>query len=220
VAPGLVALAVLACSQSGPLGGVTRTPVVQQQTFSAQDGSLKLVGIMPFYPRPELARSLAGGELGPDDVAGLVSSYFADALRGLDVRVVPPSDMALAFTNKKRAMSRRDLQTAIEVTAAEFGLTSIVMGDVYRWRDREGEAYGSERPAGAGFEASLFETRTGRRLWRGRFDHTQRTITGNVLAASQYPGGGTRWLKVTELARWGARTSAQHMVDGQWRASN
>lgn len=211
---------VAACSQSGPLAGVQPQPVVKQQTMSAVEGSLEVVGVMPFYPRPDLAPRLAGQELGPDDVADLVSSYFAEALRGMDVRVVGPSDMALVFTNKGRAMSRRDPRLAAEVAAAEFGLTSIVMGEVSRWRDREGEAYGADRPAGVGFEASLFEVRQGRRLWRGRFDHTQRTITGNVFAAARYPGGGTRWLTVTELARWGASMAVQAMVDGQWRVSN
>ena len=211
-------LAALACSQSGPLAGVKPTKVVKQQTLSAVEGSLGLVGVMPFYPRPELARQLES-DLGPDDVANLVSGYFAEALRELGVRVLPPSDMTLSFSNKGRALSRRDLATAIEVVAAEFGLTAIVMGEVSRWRQRGGEAYGSERPASVGFEASLFDVKSGRRLWRGRFDHTQRTITGNVFTAAQYPGGGMRWLSVTELARWGARSAAQPLVDGQWRAS-
>lgn len=210
---------LLACSQSGPLAGVQPQPVVKQQTFSAVDGSLRMVGVMPFYPRPELATQLAGGDLSPDDVADLVASYFAEALRGMDVAVVSPSDVALAFSNQGRAMSRKDPRTAAEVVAKEFGLSAIVSGEVSRWRDRGGEAFGSERPASVGFEASLFEVEQGRRLWRGRFDHTQRTITGNVFAAAQYPGGGTRWLTVTELARWGARSAVQTLVDGQWRVS-
>jgi hypothetical protein len=216
---GLGVLGAVACSQTGPLAGVTPTPVVQQQTFSAVEGSLNEVGVLPFYPRPDLAQQLQG-DLGPDEVADLVSNYFAEALRGLDVRVVSPSDMAMVFENKGRAMSRLDPQTAIEVTAAEYGLSAIVTGQVSRWRARGGQAYGAVQPASVGFEASLFDVKTGRRLWRGRFDHTQRTLTGNFLAASKYPGGGTRWLSVMELARWGARNAARAMVDGQWRASN
>lgn len=211
--------AVLACSQSGPLAGVQPQPLVKEQTFSAVDGSLRKVGVMPFYPRPELGRQLEGGDLSPDDVADLVSNYFAEALRGMDVAVISPSDVALAFANQGRALSRKDPRTAAEVMAKEFGLSAIVSGEVWRWRDRDGESYGSEQPASVGFEASLFEVEQGRRLWRGRFDHTQRTISGNVFAASQYPGGGTRWLTVTELARWGARTTVQTLVDGQWRVS-
>jgi hypothetical protein len=216
---GWSALVGSACSQSGPLAGVTPTPVVQQQTFSAVEGSLETVGVLPFYPRPDLARQL-DGDLGPDEVAELVSNYFAEAVAGLDVKVVSPSDMAMIFEAKGRAMSRRDPLTAIEVTAAEYGLSSIVTGEVSRWRPRAGQTYGAMQPASVGFEASLYDVKSKRRLWRGRFDHTQRTLTGNFLAASQYPGGGTRWLSVMELARWGARNAAQAMVDGQWRASN
>ena len=210
---------LLACSQSGPLAGVRPQALVKEQTFSAVEGSLRVVGVMPFYPRPELARQLEGGDLSRDDVADLVSTYFAEALRGMDVAVISPSDIALAFSNQGRALSRKDPRTVAEVVAKEFGLSAIISGEVWRWRDRDGEAYGSERPASVGFEASLFEVEQGRRLWRGRFDHTQRTISGNIFAASQYPGGGTRWLTITELARWGARITVQTLVDGQWRVS-
>ena len=71
--PVLLALLALACSQSGPLAGVTRQPVVQATTISASADSLKVVGVMPFYPRPELGRRLEGSELGPEEVALKIS---------------------------------------------------------------------------------------------------------------------------------------------------
>ena len=44
----------------------------------------------------------------------------------------------------------------------------------------------------------------GRRLWNGRFDETQQSMTANIFRAREYPGGGMRWLTAAELARWGA----------------
>jgi len=37
-------------------------------------------------------------------------------------------------------------------------------------------------------------------------------MTGNVLRARQYPGGGARWLSASELARWGAQRAVQRMA--------
>lgn len=212
-------LPALACSKGGALEGLTPQPVVQQQTFSAVEGSLKRVAVISFSVRGDLARS-AEEETTPQEVADLVTTFFAEALVGKGVRIVPPSDVAQAFEALGRALPRRDPRLAAEVVREEFGATSVVLGDVYRWRERVGEAFGADRPASVGFEVSLFEVAAGRRIWRGRFDHTQRTISGNVLAAARYPGGGSRWLTVAELARWGARNSATDLVAGQWRASN
>ena len=47
-----------------------------------------------------------------------------------------------------------------------------------------------------------------RRLWSGQFDETQQPLSENVLSASRYPGGGSRWLTAEELATWGARETA------------
>jgi hypothetical protein len=216
LAPGLC---WLACSSSGPLGGMQpNRPVVSQQTFSAVAGSLKVVGVMPFYPQPELRQRL-GSAVAAEEVAETVSGYFADALRGQGVRVIPPSDLALAFTNQGRATPRRDPRAAAEVAARQFGATAVVLGAVYRWREREGGARGATGPASAGFEVHLFDTRDGRRLFDARFDHTQRTLTGDPFMARKYPGGGSRFLTVAELARWGADGAASALVDGQWRLS-
>jgi len=95
----------------------------------------------------------------------------------------------------------------------------VVLGEVIRWRDREGRNLGSGNPAGVGFTLRLFEAPGGRRLWTSRFDHTQRTLTADPLIARKYPGGGSRWLTASELARWGASAAAEDMVQGQWRAS-
>ncbi len=96
----------------------------------------------------------------------------------------------------------------------------MVLGSVTRWRERGGTDFGSDSPAGVGFEVSLFDARDGRRLFRARFDHTQRSLTGSPMMAARYPGAGTRFLTASELARWGSGHAADALVAGQWRLSN
>ena len=71
-----------------------------------------------------------------------------------------------------------------------------------------------EEPSRVSFGITIYDVETGRRLWRGRFNWTQKILTENILLARQYAGGGTRWLAVTELARWGAAEMVRSFYDG------
>ena len=201
------------------LGCPKPPPVVKQQTFSASPGSIKVVVLVPFYPRPDLLRSRAGGVVSAEDVAALVTGFFGDALSAEGVRVVRASDLALAFSNQNRATPRRDPRAAAEMAALKFGATSVVLGEVYRWRERSGEALGTDRPASVGYQMSLHQAPGGRRLWTSRFDETQRPLSADIRNLGRYPGGGSRWLTAAELARWGAAAAAESLVAGQWRVS-
>jgi hypothetical protein len=88
----------------------------------------------------------------------------------------------------------------------------VLLGKVYRYREREGQALGASRAASVGYEVTLFEAPGGRRLWTSRFDETQQPLTENVFNAQRYPGGGRRWLTAAELARWGADGAAKALA--------
>jgi hypothetical protein len=100
------------------------------------------------------------------------------------------------------------------LAARDFGATSVLIGEVWRYRERSGQAMGSAEPASVAFEVTLFAAPDGRRLWQARFEETQQAPTANPLRALRYPGSGTRWLTVAELARWGASQVAQSLPNG------
>lgn len=207
-------LGPLACQQ------MTNPPVVSQQTFSHAAGSTRVVAVMPFAVAPGAVRDPEEAGVSDREVADLVAAFVAEALSAEGVAVIPPSDMATFFLNQNRAVPRLDPQRAALVAAREFGATSVVMGEVIRWRKRTGEAFGAGQPASVAFVMHLDDAPGGRRLWTSRFDHTQRTITADPLIARKYPGGGTRFLTAQELARWGVRSAVSTLLEGQWRASN
>ncbi len=199
---------------------MTNPTVVDQQTFSASAGSLNKVAVMPFATRTGVVRDPAVAGVTDEQAADLIARFAAEALHAEGLSVVPASDMAAIFLNQGRAVPRRDPRRAAEVAEAEFGATSVLMGQLVRWRERRGEAMGAEFPASVAFQMTLHEVPTGRRLWTSRFDHTQRTLTADPLIARKYPGGGTRFLTAAELTRWGMRDAVASLVQGQWRASN
>jgi len=219
-ASGRATLWVLAISGCLAVGCEARSPMrirpgpVVEASAAARSGEfMKTVAVMPFYPVEPSGRSIGGGPAPvPWDSASLVAGYFADALAAQGVAVIPPNDLEIAFTGQGLPVPRLEPKIAAERAASDYGATAVVLGKVTRWRDREGSAAGAARPASVAFEVSLHEAPGGRRLWTGRFDETQKSITEAILRARQYPGGGTRWLTAAEFARWGADEVAKSLL--------
>jgi hypothetical protein len=181
----VVALAFAACSQNlagGELPG------------AGESLALKRVAVAPFRAAPR-----AGAAELRTDATSLLASYMAEGLsaRGLDV--VPGSDVGQALGG-----GEVDLRSALTVAADQFGADALVTATVYKFRDRSGEAMGSLTPASVGFDVKIYAAPGGKLLWAGTFDHTQVALGENALTATQYPGGGTRWMTSEELARFGA----------------
>lgn len=204
-----LAIAALACAQAG----IGPRPVVAEQPFHVPTGSLGRIAVVPFTATPELARALPeGSPLGASEVADLVATFVTDALRAQAFEVIPPSDVVAAFVAQGRPIPRVDPREAGALAAREFGASAVLLGKVYRYREREGQALGALRPASVGYEVTLFEAPGGRRLWTSRFDETQQPLTADVFNAQRYPGGGRRWLTAAELARWGADGTAKALA--------
>ncbi len=209
----LAALAPLSAAVACAQAGIGPRPVVAEQPFHVPTASLGRIAVIPFYPAPDLGRGLpAGAPISAADAADLVSTFVTDALRAQGFAVVAPSDLLAAFLAQGRPLPRLDPREAGALAAREFGASAVLLGKVYRYREREGQAYGAQRPASVGYEMTLFEAPGGRRLWTSRFDETQQPITANVFNVQRYPGGGRRWLTAAELARWGADGAAQALA--------
>jgi len=207
--------------RSGAATGLGGGPVVRQERISGEANALGKVAVIPFYPAETLEAAPAqggGGEPVPKarwEIAALVSNQVSEALVTEGVPVVAPSDVELAFVGEGHPVPRLDPLAAARLAGGSFGATSVLLGKVVRYREREGGAAGSIRPASVAFEVSLHHVPSGRRLWTGRFDETQQSLTANVFRARQYPGGGTRWLSASEFAHWGAAEVVRSLVAEQ-----
>jgi hypothetical protein len=91
-----------------------------------------------------------------------------------------------------------------QILREKRGADAVVLGELTRWEEREGEALGTLNAAAVGFNVTL-QGADGRTLWSAEFDERQQPLSDNVLRAGKYPGGGSRWLTAAELAHWGAK---------------
>jgi hypothetical protein len=164
------------------------------------------IAVAPFEAAGRLAemREVAPGA--PPSVAtALVARYVTEALaaRGLDV--VPADDVARVLTVERADRQPLVPRAVAPVVAREFGADAVLLGEVSRFVERSGQAAGTLRPAGVGFEVTLYAAPGAQKLWSAIFDETQKPLSENVLSTYRYPGGGMRWLTAEEIARWGAK---------------
>jgi len=195
-------LALVGCS------AVRSAPVVQGQTLKVPEGALKRIAVIPFTYRDTM-RSASGVATSPETAAELVTRFVTDAIAKRGVDVIPASDIATAFSAQGLKPYDINPKTAAEVAANKFGATAIMMGQVSRYREREGESYGAMSGASVAFNAVIYAAPAAYRFWTQQFDETQRPLSENIVNARRYPGGGTRWLTAVELAQWGAQSMVQ-----------
>lgn len=80
----------------------------------------------------------------------------------------------------------------------ELGAEGIVVGHVYRYREREGEPFAVVKPASVAYEIHLIRVEDGALVWREVFDQTQRSLMEDLLHASSW-----KWITAEELASGG-----------------
>jgi len=85
----------------------------------------------------------------------------------------------------------------------ELGADWVLVGYLYRWRERKGEAYGVKRAASVAFSLSLISVKDKTVAWSDKFDKTQRSLAENLLDLITFLRGKGRWMSAKELALMG-----------------
>jgi len=204
-AAALAALALAGCSAVRP------APVVQTQQLRFPPDALRKVAIVPFTHRDTMPIPAEASGPSPQIAAELVARFISEAMARRGIAVIPASDLSTAFSAQGLLPSDLDPKTAAQFAAEKFGATAIVMGQVSRYRERQGDRYGSLGPASVAFSVTMYAADPLQRIWSSQFDETQRALSENIVNARRYPGGGTRWLTAAELAQWGAQSAVEDL---------
>jgi len=194
-------LSLAGCSALRP------APVVQNQTLRIPAGALKRIAVLPFSYKDTMLNNAAAGGTSPEIAAELMTRFVTDAMAKRGIEVIPASDLSTALNAQGLRPTDINPRTAAELAASKFGATAIMMGQVSRYRERQGESFGSMGAASVAFNATIYAADPVQRVWSSQFDETQRALSENIVNARRYPGGGTRWLTAAELAQWGAESA-------------
>lgn len=118
--------------------------------------------------------------------------------RRLGDKVLPATQSTRIFDqlpqNRRVDTPRQLAQRFGEIAGADH----VILGSVWRYRERT-----PEEGASVAFTVYLLAVENGRRVWRGRFEKTQQTLTEDLLNAPSFFKKGARWLSAEELAHFG-----------------
>ncbi len=194
----LAATGALACAPWAPAS----------QSVARREGSAYRVAVASVTLAPEVERRSAIDPARYAEAAVHVGHYLAEALMERGVDVVPAKDTRGTLANLTRSSDlHRDAARLARVAAERLGVDALLVVEVTHWSPRNALTR-PQRAAGVGFRATLHGGSEGLLLWSGQFSEQQVPFFESPWRALRYPGGGTRWLSVTELARWGSRQLA------------
>ncbi len=117
--------------------------------------------------------------------------------------VVPPSQAGPVFQRMRRAEMGQGLARAVADTGRKLGVDAVLVGYLYRFRQRVGTAAAVDKPASVAFELALVRVSDAQVVWKNSFDETQRSLSENLFNLGQYLKTGLRWMTAQELARVG-----------------
>jgi hypothetical protein len=88
---------------------------------------------------------------------------------------------------------------------------AILFGRVLRFRERVGEDLGVSSPASVAFVLQLRDVKRGDVVWTGEYQETQKALSENLFAISDFTRRGAKWVRAEELARDGVRKAVEQL---------
>ena len=118
-------------------------------------------------------------------------------------KLVPMVDVMKAY----RQMPKDEFKdTPLDLTqrlGKALSANAMIVGAVWKYRDRRGGTRAVESPASVAFAVHLVDVETGSVVWSKDFAETQRSLSENIFKAPSFFERGAKWLTADELARFG-----------------
>jgi hypothetical protein len=181
---------------------------------SEEDSSIsgKLL-VLPFHNMSELYGKnknvrcpICGKVFITGDVQEKASSYLSDKLIYMLRRdayykkmVISDSqwgDFDLMSTNNQSDSERMLVMKAGRAANAD----AVMVGYLYRFQQRVGSRFSVETPASVAFGLHLIDVKTGRQMWKGHFNETQRSLSENLFALDKFIKRKASWITAEEMA--------------------
>jgi hypothetical protein len=117
--------------------------------------------------------------------------------------IVADDHVAGIYRRVSTASLKAPLRQVLRDVGSELGAEGIVLGYVYRFRERKGVSYSVEQPASVAFDLHLLRVEDGALVWRGSFDKTQHSLMEDLLQITSFFRQRGRWATAEEMAEEG-----------------
>jgi hypothetical protein len=174
--------------------------------------SLKRLALLPFE---EIDPAEAAGRMVPCPLCGKIfqvdgtSHESAAIVEGLfygrlqmyeKLAFIPPESAALVYQRKTESLNKSPLPEILKQVGAELGADGVIVGYVFRFRERQGYPYSAEKPASVAFDIHLVRVSDGAVVWQAAFDKTQSSLMENMFLISSFYKRGGKWVTAGQLA--------------------
>ena len=175
----------------------------------------KKIGVMPFFKgrrSPDAGESLNcpicelyfRSENIKDGADRAITSYVQGILeRRYKDKVISLEEVTRVYQEIPGDDTKDTPRSLAQKAGEALGGDLMIVGAVWRYRDRVQEPIGPGRGASVAFDMYLIEVFTGKTVWKTKFDETQRPLTEDIRGVKVLIKKGAKWLSADELARYG-----------------
>ena len=103
----------------------------------------------------------------------------------------------------------------VQEVGNKFNADAVLIGYIYRWREREGSNYSVKRAASVSFDLHLIRSLNGAIMWKSMYDKTQQSLSENLFDLGTFKESGGKWLTVEKLGEIGLRKIIEEMPPGE-----
>ena len=200
-------LALAACATTGH--------EIDARTYAPTGPALARVAVIPFYAHRLYEGSSRLGGISPELATERVTQLVTEEMLAEGIEIVPIDEIASAFEKVPRATALIDSQIYAEGAGNTLGATSVLVGEVLRYRDARGAAAPGRHPASVAFQVTLYEAPDGFKLWSARYDYTQPPPQEESGSDFHDAALMKHWMTAHEIARRGADAVAQALADAK-----
>ncbi|MDD5099759.1 MAG: hypothetical protein PHP66_02290 [Syntrophales bacterium] len=132
----------------------------------------------------------------------MVEKRFLEQLekRKPKFRVIAGDRVAGMYKRVSSESLKAPLRQILRNVGSELGAEGIVIGYLYRFRERKGASFSVEQPASVALEIHLLRVEDGVLVWRAAFDRTQSSLMEDLLQIGSFYREKARWVTAEELA--------------------
>jgi hypothetical protein len=133
-----------------------------------------------------------------------LTRYMQAALENrLGERIIPLGKTLNVYEGLAKDQTADSPRSLAVRVGRELRADHIIVGTVWRYRERIGTARASASPASVAFVVYIINVTDGKRLWKKAHFETQKPLSESIFEARTFFKRGVRWLSVEELARYG-----------------
>ena len=170
---------------------------------------IETMALVPFTSKSGLSESLSDDEIATSERFLTISLYDAIVAETSGVKITPLQESEAEYkklSSEKLGSYYRDIAVS---AGKNLGVDSVMIGVISRYTERKGSQIGVESPASVAFSVLLLNTEDGEVLWETYFSETQKPLLQNVYEINKFFKRGGKWITADELAKEGARKTAQ-----------